>query len=182
MNKFPPLLFAHVIATAFLAQPSLAADVPPLTNHTPVCTGFGFDVNKELKLFAGTFRSVTATTTSASAAGIDVDQLYVVELADQSKVTLVATPGKSSVADGSFAGLLKVSTFSGRTIRVTSTEAARLDVISGEKLQESQRHTGSGTCKVLRKVVEFRVTPGQPLIIQISGSKEREIKLAVTIA
>jgi hypothetical protein len=182
MNMFLPRLFAHVIATAFLAQPPLAAGGQPLPNNAPACTGFRFDVNKELELFEGKPRSVTATTTAASAADIDVDQLYVVTLANPGKVTLAAKPGKSIIADGSFAGLLKVSTFRGRTIRVTSTEAARLDVISGGKLQESQRHTGSGNCKVLRKVVEFMVTPGQPLIIQISGSKEREIKLAVTTA
>ncbi|HEY5761400.1 MAG TPA: hypothetical protein VIU34_36515, partial [Steroidobacter sp.] len=67
-----------------------------------------------------------------------------------------------------------------QTIRVTATEAAWLDVIIGGKLIESARHTGSGNCKVLRKVVEFNIAPGQPVTIQVSGSTEPQIKLAVT--
>lgn len=136
----------------------------------------------QLKLFESKPRNVAASTAAASATAIDADQLYAVTLNDQSKVTFAATPGKSTVADGSFAGLLKVTSLRTQTIRVTSTEAAWLDVIGSGKVLESQRHTGSGNCKVLRKVVEFTVTPGQPLIIQVSGSTDKEIKLAVTTA
>jgi molybdate transport system substrate-binding protein len=142
------------------------------------CTGFRFDVSKELKVFGSTPRSVTAAT--ASPATIDVNQLYAVNLTEQSKVTFVTTPGKSTVADGSFAGLLKVTSPRGQTIRVTATEAAWLDIINGDRLIESTRHTGSGNCKVLRKVVEFTVAPHKPVIIQVSGSTEKQIKLAVT--
>ena len=149
-------------------------------NNTQVSTGFRFDANQELKLFEGKPRSVAATTSAASATTIDVDQLYAVTLTDHSKVTFAARTGKRTLAEGSFAGLLKVSSSRATTIRVTSTEAAWLDVISSGKLLESRRHTGSGNCKVLRKVVEFTVTPGQPLTRQVSGSKEKAIKLAVT--
>lgn len=151
-------------------------------SNAPACTGFRFDVNKELKLFEGKPRRVTATTSATSATAIDADQLYAVTLTDQSKVTFTTPPGKLTVADGSFAGLLKVTSLRAQTIRVTSTEAAWIDVISSGKVQESQRHTGSSNCKILRKVVEFTVTSGQPLIIQVSGSTEKEIKLAVTTA
>ena len=144
------------------------------------CSGFRFDVSKELKLFEGTPRDVTATTAPASAAAIDVNQLYSVSLTDQSKVTFATSPGKSTIADGSFAGLLKVTSPRAQTIRVTATEAAWLDVISADKLLESTRHTGSGNCKLLRKVVEFTVAPDKPVIIQVSGSTEKQIKLAVT--
>lgn len=147
--------------------------------NAQACSGFRFDVSKELKLFEGKPRDITAATAPA-AATIDVNQLYAVTLADQSKVTFVSAPGKSTVADGSFAGLLKVTSTRAQTIRVTATEAAWLDVISGGKLLESTRHTGSGNCKVLRKVVEFTVAPDQPVTIQVSGSTEKQIKLAVT--
>lgn len=144
------------------------------------CSGFRFDVSKELKVFEGKPREVAATTAANSAAAIDVNQLYSVTLADQSKVSFATAPGKSTVADGSFAGLLKVTSPRAQTIRVTATEAAWLDVISGGKLLESTRHTGSGNCKVLRKVVEFNVAPDKPVTIQVSGSTEQQIKLAVT--
>lgn len=144
------------------------------------CSGFRFDVSKELKVFEGKPREVAATTAANSAAAIDVNQLYSVTLADQSKVSFATAPGKSTVADGSFAGLLKVTSPRAQTIRVTATEAAWLDVINGGKLLESTRHTGSGNCKVLRKVVEFNVAPDKPVTIQVSGSTEQQIKLAVT--
>lgn len=149
-------------------------------DNAPACTGFRFDVSKELKLFEGTPRNVTATAAPASAAAIDVNQLYNVALADQGKVTFVTSPAKSTVADGSFAGLLKIVSPRVQTVRVAATEAAWLDVVSGGKPIESTRHTGSGNCKLLRKVVEFSITPNHPVVIQISGSTEQQIKLAVT--
>jgi molybdate transport system substrate-binding protein len=144
------------------------------------CTGFRFDVGKELQLFASTPRNVTAATAATSPTNIDVNQLYTVSLADQTKVTFTTPPGKSTVADGSFAGLVKVASPRSQTIRVIATEAAWLDVLSGGKPIDSTRHTGSGNCKVLRKVVEFTVAPDQPVIIQVSGSTDEQIKLAVT--
>ncbi|HWK48541.1 MAG TPA: molybdate ABC transporter substrate-binding protein [Steroidobacter sp.] len=146
----------------------------------PACSGFRFDVSKELQVFQSKPREVTATTAANSPAPIEVNQLYAVTLAEQSKVSFATPPGKSTVADGSYAGLLKVTSPRAQTIRVTATEAAWLDVLSGGKLLDSTRHTGSGNCKVLRKVVEFTVAPDQPVVIQVSGSTERQIKLAVT--
>lgn len=144
------------------------------------CSGFRFDVSKELKLFAGKPRDITASSAPAATTTIDVDQLYAVTLADQGNVKFAVAPGKSTVADGSFAGLLKVTATKARTIRVTATEAAWLDVISAGKALESTRHTGSGNCNLLRKVVEFTVAPDKPVTIQVSGSTEKQIKLAVT--
>ena len=146
----------------------------------PACSGFRFDVSKELKVFESKPREVAATTAANSAAPINVDQLYTVKLTDQSKVSFATAPGKSTVADGSYAGLLKIASPRTQTIRVTATEAAWLDVVSGGKLVESTRHTGSGNCKILRKVVEFNIAPDQPVMIQVSGSTEQQIKLAVT--
>src|SRR3712207_7403285 len=71
------------------------------------------------------FPYTTLFRSTALAMTIDVDQLYAVTLNDQSKVTFAATPGKSTVADGSFAAILKVTSPRARTIRVTSTEADR---------------------------------------------------------
>lgn len=144
----------------------------------PDCSGFRFDVSKELKVFESKPRDVAIAANAPAA--IDVNQLYAVKLTDQSKVSFATTPGKSTVANGSYAGVLKVTSPRAQTIRVTATEAAWLDVISGGKLIESTRHTGSGNCKVLRKVVEFNVAPDQPVTIQVSGSTEQQIKLAVT--
>ena len=144
------------------------------------CSGFQFDVSKELKVFGGKPRAVTATTAVAKAPAVDINQLYSIDLNDQSKVTFTVTPGKSTVADGSFAGLLQIKSPRAQTIRVTSTEHAWIDVLSGGKLVDSTRHTGSGNCNLLRKVVEFTVAPDKPVTLQVSGSTVKQIKLAVT--
>lgn len=142
----------------------------------PACSGFRFDVSKELKLFGGKPRTASA----ANAPTIEVNQLYSLDLAEQSKVSFAQAPAKSTVADGSFAGVFKVTSPRAQTIRVTATEAAWLDVISDGKLLDSTRHTGSGNCNLLRKVVEFTVAPDKPVTIQVSGSTVKQIKLAVT--
>lgn len=146
------------------------------------CDGFRFDVAKELKLFRGQPRQAAAGSTPNAAASMDANRLYAVRLAEQSKVTFAVPPGKVTVADGSYAGLLKINSPRAQTIRVSTNEAAWLDVISSGRLIESTRHTGHGNCKLLRKSVEFTINPGKPVVVQVSGSTAAEIKLAVTTA
>lgn len=141
---------------------------------TAGCDGFRFDVSKELKLFETEPRAVV------SGASIETDRLYSLALSEQAKVKFTLPPGKATAPDSSYAGVLKIDSPRATTIRVTTSEAAWLDVISGGKLIESGRHTGSGNCPLLRKVVEFAVTPGAPLVLQVSGSSGKQIKVAVT--
>jgi molybdate transport system substrate-binding protein len=144
------------------------------------CNGFRFDVSKELKLFGGTPGAARAAVNAATATLIDLNQVYAVTLSNQREVTFAKKPTKATVADGSHAGLLRIVAPRSKTIRVAAAEAAWLDVIADGKLIESTRHAGSGDCKALRKVVEFSVAPNQPVVIQVSGSTEAQIKLAVT--
>jgi hypothetical protein len=144
------------------------------------CTGFSFDVSKELKLLGGTSGAALAALNTATATLIDLNQAYAVTLSNQREVTFARKPAKATVADGSYAGLLRIVAPRSKTIRVAATEAAWLDVIADGKLIESTRHAGSPNCKALRKVVEFSVAPNRPVVIQVSGSTEAQIKLAVT--
>lgn len=144
------------------------------------CGGFRFDVSKELKLFETKPQAINAGTTANAATGIQADRLYALTLSEQSKVKFATEPGKPTVAGGSYAGVLKVDAPRSATIRVSASEAAWLDVISGGKPVESTRHTGSGNCPALRKVVEFKVTPATPLLLQVSGSTDKQINVAVT--
>jgi len=144
------------------------------------CSGFRFDVSKELKLFETQPQAINAGTAAKAATAMQADRLYALTLSEQSKVKFVTSPGKLTVADGSYAGVLKIDAPRSATIRVSSTEAAWVDVVSGGKRVESTRHTGSGNCPALRKVVEFAVKPGTQLLLQVSGSTNKEIKVAVT--
>jgi hypothetical protein len=94
-------------------------------------------------------------------------------------VRLASPPGKTTVVDGSYAGLLKLPPVSSGTLRVTLNEAAWIDVVDGTHVLESVRHTGSHGCSLVRKSVEFSVRHERPLLLQISGSTEGSIALAV---
>lgn len=156
---------------------TLAAEESTATSQ---CTGFRFNLDSELKLFAGTPREINAASTATAPTAIDGATLYRVALVDQSAARFAIPPGKPTVADGSYAGLLRITPTGSSTLRVNLGEAAWIDVVAGGRELESARHTGSHDCKLLRKSVEFSVQPGTELLIQISGSTVQEMLLAVT--
>jgi hypothetical protein len=52
-------------------------------------------------------------------------------------------------------------------------------VVDGNHVLESVQHTGSHDCSLVRKSVEFSVRREGSLLLQISGSTEESISLAV---
>jgi molybdate transport system substrate-binding protein len=143
------------------------------------CSDFRFDMSQELQLFAGAPQKIAAGAASGSAPLIQNGQLYQTALVSQEKVRFASPPGKTTVAEGSYAGLLKLPPASSGTLRVTLNEAAWVDVVDGNHVLESVRHTGSHDCSLVRKSVEFSVSPEGSLLLQISGSTEESISLAV---
>jgi molybdate transport system substrate-binding protein len=143
------------------------------------CSEFRFDMSEDLKLFAGVPQKIAAGAAGGSAPAIQSGQLYETELVSQTKVRFASPPGKTTVAEGSYAGLLKLPPVSSGTVRVTLNEAAWVDVVDGTHVLESVRHTGSHDCSLVRKSVEFSVRPEGALLLQISGSTEENISLAV---
>jgi hypothetical protein len=154
----------------------LAADAPAAEG----CTGFQFNLDEELKLFAGDALKIEAASAVASAPAVELNQLYRAALNDQSGVRFAAQPGKATSADGAFAGILRLAPTQAATLRITLSEGAWIDLISGERPLDSSRHTGSASCKLLQKSVEFSVVPGTSLVIQISGSRAQIVAIAVT--
>ena len=142
------------------------------------CSGFRFDLDHELKLFATDPQKIDV---SSGPARIEGETLYAALLKPQADVHFKVAPEKLMVADGSYAGLFQIDAGRFARLRVTLSEAAWVDVIDddGRPLQSVQ-HTGSHDCKLLRKSVEFAIEPGRP-IIQISGSTVQEIRLAVSV-
>jgi molybdate transport system substrate-binding protein len=143
------------------------------------CGSFRFDLSQELQLFAGAPQKIAAAAASGSATPIRSGTLYQTELVAQDKVRFASPPGKTTVAKGSYAGLLKLPQVSSGTLRVTLNGAAWIDVLDGAHVLESVRHTGSHDCSLVRKSVEFSVRPERALLLQISGSTEENISLVV---
>lgn len=148
--------------------------------RTDGCTGFRFNLDRELELFAGAPSKLVARETASTAPEAALARLYSVQLLPQSQIKFVVAPDHPTVADGSYAGVLRVRSAQSGKLRVTLDEAAWIDVVAGDMPIISSDHNGSAACKLLRKSVEFPVTAGKELLLQISGSTVAAIKLAMT--
>ena len=144
------------------------------------CSGFAFDVSRELALFAGSAADVTAGTSTPKAAMLEPGKLYRVMLNPQQATRFAVQPGKRTAPEGLHAGILQLAPSAAATLRVSLSEAAWIDVVSDGNVLESSRHTGSHDCALLRKSVEFAVKPGTPVSIQLSGSSEQSVKIVVS--
>lgn len=163
----------HAFALAGLATLAVAADPPPAASKD--CTGFKFDLQRELALFAGKPEQI-----KAGGAKVSSDRLYAVQLAPQAGVRFAVAPGKTTVDDGSFAGVVGYTPTRSGLLQITLSEAAWIDVVANGAVVESNAHTGSAACSLLHKSVRFSVTRGIPVQIQISGNTEQELRLTVT--
>ncbi len=150
------------------------------TAATDPCSGFQYDVSEELKLFAGSPRKIVAAASTDAPPTLEARQLYEVALTEQSKVRFGEPPTKPTVNEGSYAGMVRIAASSAKTIRIALNEPAWIDVLDGRRNLDSSRHAGSHNCKLVRKSVEFSVEPGHALIVQLSGSTEKSLRIAVT--
>jgi molybdate transport system substrate-binding protein len=148
----------------------------------PPCIRLGssFDLTEELKLFQTASTQILAAGSLQSAAMLQPGKLYRTSLKSQSEVRFTAPVGKATIADGSYAGIFRIAAGSARTLRVTVNTAAWIDVVEGNRALESARYAGLHDCPLLRKSVEFEVPPNEALLLQISGSTEQDVMLAVT--
>lgn len=171
-----------VMPATFAAEPARAGFDALATDErsSAKCTGFRFDLTKELSLFSGSAKEVKASGEAQSAPLVQSGELYEIALAPQTRVRFLVPGKKATVAEGSFAGIFKITAPRSRTLRVTLDEAARVDVIQGNITIASTRHTGSHDCAIVRKSVEFEVNGNEPLLIQLSGSTVPVLSLAVT--
>lgn len=143
------------------------------------CTGFRFNLDHELKLFAAEPRKIEAPS-GHEPAKLEAETLYTARLKPQAEVHFQVAPEKVMVADGSYAGSFQIDTGRSGRMRVTLDEAAWIDVVNEGRPLPSVQHTGSHDCRLLRKSVEFALEPGSRPVIQISGSTDQEIRLAVS--
>lgn len=172
------LLKTAMLLGTLVAMPSLVQAAEPAM--VAGCTGFRFNLDHELKLFSASPKKIEAAS-GPEATMLEVDTLYVASLNNQSAVRFVVAPDKLTVADGSYAGLFQVATGQASRLRVTLDEAAWIDVIDKGRSLQSMQHTGSHDCKLLRKSVEFALEPDSRPVIQISGSTDKEIRLAISL-
>ena len=163
-----------VLVAALLSHTALAADVDP-------CTKFTWDVSHELAVMKQTPQPISA----AAKPGKDVPQLqldkvYDFKLMNQSGVTFALTPGKPTLPDNAQAGLAHFKTEKAGRYRVSITSGHWIDILDGKQLIKSRDFQGARGCPRPHKIVEYDLPAGRDLILQLSGSSDASVVLAVT--
>ena len=81
----------------------------PRTAMVNGCSGFAFDLSRELTLLSGAATNIAAGKSPDSAAVLESGKAYRVTLSDQGTVRFAATPGKPTRVDGDHGGLLRLA-------------------------------------------------------------------------
>lgn len=144
------------------------------------CTGFKFDVSRELKLLGATHEAIAAAASPATAAKVAEGRVYEVTLTPQSDVQFAVKPEKPTMNEGSYAGMVVFTPAKDGNLRVSLSDAAWIDVLANNASLTSRDHSGNPNCKTLRKAVQFDVKASQPLVIQFSGGTHDKMRLLLT--
>ena len=143
------------------------------------CDGFSWNVSHERAVFAGASTPVTAASVPGPVPTLDLDRLYDIGLAPQDKVNFALAPAKKALADGAFAGMVKLHIPSGGKYRVSISEGFWIDVIADGKFAATDDFTGAHECHAPRKIVQYALPAGD-LVLQLSNTNSARVKLAVT--
>jgi hypothetical protein len=152
----------------------LAADTDP-------CTRFTWDVTHELAVMKQSPLSIAAGMKSgAESPRLAIDNLYDLKLAVQSTVTFVIKPAKPTLDDGAQAGLVRFKSSKAGHYRVSITSGHWIDILDGTQILKSLDFQGQRGCERPRKIVEYELPAERELILQLSGSTDAQILLAIT--
>lgn len=168
------LRFSVLLLAAAVCQSAMAADVDP-------CTKFTWDVSHELAVMKQTPQPVTAAgKPGKEVPQLKVDSLYEIKLGKQSAVTFAATPGKPTLPDNAQAGLARFHTDKAGRYRIAITSGHWIDIADGTTLIKSRDFQGARGCERPHKIVEYELPAGRDLTLQLSGSPDAAVVIAVT--
>jgi hypothetical protein len=144
------------------------------------CSDFSWDVHQERALFAGQAQLLPAGSTVAAAPSIHPDQLYDLHLTSQPQVQFGTPPGKAMLADGAYAGMVRLRVAMPGSYRLSVDVPFWIDVVSDGKLLPTQDFQGQHGCSEPRKIVEFELPADRELLLQFSGATSAQLHLTVT--
>jgi hypothetical protein len=146
------------------------------------CTGFKWDVSHELALFDASGTDLAAGKSAPSAPEIHPDRLYRVQLVPQAAVAFALEPGRSTAADGAYAGLAELILSEPGNYRVAVDAPLWIDLTANGKLAAVADFQGQPTCDGPHKIVEFDLAGSRRFTLQLSGSATAVVRLTVTRA
>jgi hypothetical protein len=145
------------------------------------CDGFTWNVSHEREVFATPAVAVTAATATGSSPTLALDKLYDIALTPQGKVSFALAPEKKTLADGAYAGMVRLHIPAAGKYRVSMSEGFWIDVVADGKFVPTDDFTGSHGCRAPRKVVQF-VLPAGDLTLQFSNTNAASVQATVTAA
>ena len=166
---------------AWLAAMAISAVVSLPLQAAESCDGFTWNVAHERAVFATTAVAVTAASAAGPAPSLDADKLYDITLTPQDKVSFVLAPAKKALADGAFAGMVKLHIPRPGKYRVSISEGFWMDVIVAGKFAPTEDFTGAHDCHAPRKIVQY-VLPAGDLVLQLSNTNNANVRVTVTAA
>jgi hypothetical protein len=164
------VLASGAVALGTASLPAVAADG---------CDGFTWNVSHEREVFATPARPITAATAAGPTPTLEVDTLYDISLTPQDKVNFVMAPAKKALADGAYAGMVKLHIPMAGKYRVSMSDGFWIDVITDGRFAPTDDFTGSHECRAPRKIVQYPLPAGD-LVLQFSNATSSSVKVTVT--
>jgi hypothetical protein len=158
------------LAATMVSVPAFAADP---------CDGFTWNVAHERAVFATAAAAVTAATAAGPTPTLEVDKLYDISLTPQDKVNFVMAPAKKALADGAYAGMVKLHIPTAGKYRVSMSDGFWIDVITAGKFAPTDDFTGGHECRAPRKIVQYPLPAGD-FVLQFSNATSPSVKVTVT--
>jgi hypothetical protein len=161
-----------LILAFYAAAPAIADDS---------CAGFTWNVQHERTLFATKPTTLDMGRDLASAPVVSPDHLYELTLIGQDQITYAIAPAKNA-APGASGGLLRIAIAESGTYRISVDQSIWIDVAANGALLTSKDYQGRPGCTAPHKIVEFDLTAGAQLTLQLSGATGSKALLSLTLA
>jgi hypothetical protein len=156
----------------------LAAGVTAALADDDPCAGFKWDVSAERALFNSSAVSMSAGLPGSSR--VTPNQLYAIKLMPATQVVFPVPPGRTSPAEGTYAGVFALSIPSSGRYRIAIDGPYWIDVVADGKLVPPSDYEGLHGCPAPRKIVEFLLERAQQLVLQLSGATQATLRLTIT--
>jgi hypothetical protein len=146
------------------------------------CAGFKWDTSRERALFSTAGATLPAGKDGTNPPAVAPDHLYRMVLVPTAQVSFPVTPGKTSRADGTYAGVFALTLPAPGRYRVSLDGAFWIDIAGHGKLVQASDYEGQHDCAAPRKIVEFALEDKGPWLLQLSGATQAAVRVTVTPA
>ncbi|MBK9494080.1 MAG: hypothetical protein IT475_10560 [Aquimonas sp.] len=144
------------------------------------CDDFRWDVARERALFASAEGlPLQAGSDAAEAPDLLAGELYEVVLQAQEDVQLVVPPSKAMLAEGTYAGVLRLRIPAAGRYRIALDSGAWMDVVDAGSVINSSEFSGALTCTKPAKIVLYDLPQNATLYLQLTGSASDRVRVSV---